>query len=180
LKTNFEMYSRNTNTTGSNKLKVFNATVNNISVILWQSVVLVDEIGVPGENHLSQVTCKLYHFMLCWVHTCKYCITPLSTIITCIRLQHCRGRRGCDRMVVRFTTTICIMQSVPITSNVVSSHPAYGEVMTNLITQWCIEKTTDLPQVIDKLDHTMVYRVHLPIYGVQTHNFSGDRHSLLR
>jgi len=33
-----------------------------------------------------------------------------------------------DRMVVRFTTTICIMQSVPITSNVVSSHPAYGEV----------------------------------------------------
>ena len=30
---------------------VFNATFNNISVILWQSVLLVKETGVPGENH---------------------------------------------------------------------------------------------------------------------------------
>ena len=30
---------------------VFNTTFNNISVILWWSVLLVDEIGVPGENH---------------------------------------------------------------------------------------------------------------------------------
>ena len=28
-----------------------NATFNNISVILWQSVLLVEESGVPGENH---------------------------------------------------------------------------------------------------------------------------------
>ena len=30
---------------------VFNAIPNNISVILWRSVLLVDETGVPGENH---------------------------------------------------------------------------------------------------------------------------------
>ena len=30
---------------------VFNATFNNISVISWRSVVLVEETGVPGENH---------------------------------------------------------------------------------------------------------------------------------
>ena len=30
---------------------VFNATFNNISVTLWRSVLLVEEIGVPGENH---------------------------------------------------------------------------------------------------------------------------------
>jgi hypothetical protein len=30
---------------------VFNATFNNISVLEWQSVLLVEEIGVPGENH---------------------------------------------------------------------------------------------------------------------------------
>jgi len=30
---------------------VFNATLNNIPVILWQSVLLVEETGVPGENH---------------------------------------------------------------------------------------------------------------------------------
>ena len=44
---------------------VFNATFNNISVILWQSLLLVEEIGVPGENPvLLQVTDKFYHIML--------------------------------------------------------------------------------------------------------------------
>ena len=33
------------------KLMVFNAIFNNISVISWQSVLLVEETGVPGENH---------------------------------------------------------------------------------------------------------------------------------
>ena len=32
-------------------LMVFNATFNNISVKLWQSVLLVEETGRPGENH---------------------------------------------------------------------------------------------------------------------------------
>jgi hypothetical protein len=30
---------------------VFNATFNNISVISWRSVLLVEETGVPWENH---------------------------------------------------------------------------------------------------------------------------------
>jgi hypothetical protein len=30
---------------------VFNATFNNISVILWHSVLLVEETGEPWENH---------------------------------------------------------------------------------------------------------------------------------
>jgi hypothetical protein len=30
---------------------VFNATFNNISLILWQLVLLVEETGIPGENH---------------------------------------------------------------------------------------------------------------------------------
>jgi hypothetical protein len=29
---------------------VFKATFNNISAIAWQSVLLVEEMGVPGEN----------------------------------------------------------------------------------------------------------------------------------
>jgi hypothetical protein len=32
-------------------LIVFNATFNNISVISWRSVLLVEETGGPGENH---------------------------------------------------------------------------------------------------------------------------------
>jgi hypothetical protein len=31
---------------------VFNATFKNISVISWWSVLLVEETGVPGENHI--------------------------------------------------------------------------------------------------------------------------------
>jgi hypothetical protein len=30
---------------------VFNATFNNISVIPWWSILLVEETGVTGENH---------------------------------------------------------------------------------------------------------------------------------
>jgi hypothetical protein len=33
------------------RVTMFNATFNNISVISWRSVLLVEETGVPGENH---------------------------------------------------------------------------------------------------------------------------------
>ena len=35
---------------------VFNATFNNISAISWQSVLLVEETAVPGENHRPAVS----------------------------------------------------------------------------------------------------------------------------
>jgi hypothetical protein len=33
------------------RVMMFNATFNNISVISWRSVLLVEETRVPGENH---------------------------------------------------------------------------------------------------------------------------------
>jgi hypothetical protein len=44
---------------------MLNATLNNISVIWWWSVLLVEETGVPEKtNNQSQVTYKLYRIML--------------------------------------------------------------------------------------------------------------------
>ena len=43
-------------------LMVFNTTFNNISVISWRSVLLVEETRGPGEHH-RHVTDKHYHIM---------------------------------------------------------------------------------------------------------------------
>ena len=47
------------------RVMLFKATLYNISVISWLSVLLVQETGIIIENHdLSIVTDKLYHIML--------------------------------------------------------------------------------------------------------------------
>jgi hypothetical protein len=40
---------------------VFNATFSNILIISWRSVLLVEETGVPGENHRPVSSKKLVY-----------------------------------------------------------------------------------------------------------------------
>ena len=50
-------------------LMVIQATFKNISVISWLSVLLVEDTGVPRENHRPD---ELYRIMLYRVHLANY------------------------------------------------------------------------------------------------------------
>ena len=52
------------------RIMVFNATSNNISVIPWQSILLLEETGISRENHwpVASHWQNFYHIMLYRVH----------------------------------------------------------------------------------------------------------------
>jgi hypothetical protein len=81
-------------------LMVFNATFNNISVILWRSVLLVEETGGPWENNdLSQVTDKLYHIMLYTSPWSRFKLT-ISVIIGTDFIGSCKSN---NHMIIATT-----------------------------------------------------------------------------
>jgi hypothetical protein len=55
------------------KVMVFNATFNNISVISWRLVLLVEETGVPLENHQPAA--------IHWKTLYQYCCIPVVVVI---------------------------------------------------------------------------------------------------
>ena len=60
---------------------VFNITVNNISAILWWSVLLVEETRGPEKtNDLPQVTDELNHIML--YTSPREGVKPIRSVVT--------------------------------------------------------------------------------------------------
>jgi hypothetical protein len=60
---------------------MFKATFNNVSAILWRSVVLVEETGIPEENHqpsASHFHTQCYHSLKLANYWMKNYNTPLS------------------------------------------------------------------------------------------------------
>jgi hypothetical protein len=56
---------------------VFNATLNNIVVISWRSVLLVEETGVTGENHRPAI----------FNYLCNQCISITTNVVSSISVR---------------------------------------------------------------------------------------------
>ena len=75
-------------------LMVFNATFNNISVILWQSVLLVEETGVSGEyyrpvaSHWQPLSHNVAHLTLIEIQTHKSVVIGTDWIGSCKSNYH--------------------------------------------------------------------------------------------
>ena len=67
------------------RFMVLNATFSNISVISWQSVLLMEETGVPDENHrlvVSHWQILSYSVVLSSAHLSRFKLTTLVVIGT--------------------------------------------------------------------------------------------------
>ena len=53
------------------RFMVFNATFNNISVISWQTVLLVEKTGVSGENLCNKIILYTW-FIVLWRNSLQY------------------------------------------------------------------------------------------------------------
>ena len=96
---------------------VFKETFNNMSVISWRSVLLVEGTGVLGEKHRPVAShWKLHHIMLYRVHLAmKFKLISLAVIRT-----DCTGSSKSNYHTITTTTAllliiqICIAVRVPV------------------------------------------------------------------
>jgi hypothetical protein len=81
---------------------MLNATFNNMSVISWRSVLFVEEIGVPGENH------NFYHIMLYRVDL-VWAVFDLTTLV--LLGNNCRNSYKSTNHTITTTTAPVVVGS---------------------------------------------------------------------
>ena len=113
---------------------VFNATFNNISVILWRSVLLVKETRGPGENH------RLYHIML---YTSPWtAVEPKTSVVI---NTDCRGNCKSNYHMITATTT----------PSMVNYFDKYTTGLFYIIKMWNWGKILRIPVGFNSLDNKM-------------------------
>jgi hypothetical protein len=90
--------------------RCFNATFCNISAISWRPVLVVEEAGVPGENHRpwhGQATGKLYHLHLHFILSAK-------KLLPWVHARLCKLQKGVhsQSQVIKFTSCLPMPWSV--------------------------------------------------------------------
>jgi hypothetical protein len=85
---------------------VFNATFNNISVISWRSILLIEETEVPGENHLPVVSLlqTLSH------NVERLTMNGIRTHILVVIGSDCTGNRKSNYHTITTTAALRIKQ----------------------------------------------------------------------
>jgi hypothetical protein len=86
---------------------VLNATFNNISVIWWRSVLLVEETGGPGENHRPVVS----HWKTMFMYTSPWSRFQLTTLV--VIGTHCIGSCKSNYHTITAKTTPHINRACP-------------------------------------------------------------------
>jgi hypothetical protein len=78
---------------------VFYTTFNNISVISWRSVLLVEETGEPGENHrpVANHWQTLSYCSWFYNYLCNQCLSPLTLWIRILLRQGVLDTTLCDK-----------------------------------------------------------------------------------
>ena len=131
----------------------FNVTFKNISVILWPSVLLVDETGAPGENY--QPVASLTNFITwCWIElqkrqTKKTVCVYISTCIS-IKCSSCRN--------VKVGAMVTVMVSIVEVNHISGCTRVSRENPRPAASYW-------------QTDHIMLYRVHLAWAGFELTTF---------